>query len=134
VGEERYDWIFTGVGAALSDETEKEKRLKEKEKKRRAAQRKREQKLRDEAMAADAVLRQQVEAQLAVSAASEAMERRRTEAGRCAQCEESLYGRLALDVFDRRCCSSQCVLQLRRKLQAEAALKRIAASQHDMRC
>jgi hypothetical protein len=47
-------------------------------------------------------------------------------AGVCAQCNGSLYGVKALDVFDRRCCSSACVLLLRRKLAAEAAELRFA--------
>ena len=47
-------------------------------------------------------------------------------AGTCAFCNKSLYGVKALDVFDRRCCSSPCVLSLRRKLAADAALKRFS--------
>ena len=128
MGEDRYDWNSSGVGAGLSEETERMQKAREREKKKRAMQRKKEQKLSEVAEAAEAVRRLQIETQLAASAASEAMERRRMEAGRCAMCEASLYGRLALDVFDRRCCSSGCVVQLRRKLQAEAAMKRIAAS------
>jgi hypothetical protein len=45
----------------------------------------------------------------------------------CALCSKSLAGIKALDVFDRRCCSSDCVLRLRRKLAAEAAEKRVSA-------
>lgn len=47
-------------------------------------------------------------------------------AGVCAQCERSLFNIKSLDVFDRRCCSSACVLLLRRKLAAEAAENRFA--------
>lgn len=52
-------------------------------------------------------------------------EKRKVNAGSCALCQKSLAGIKALDVFDRRCCSSACVLQLRRKLTAEAAEKRL---------
>ena len=50
-----------------------------------------------------------------------------TSAGVCAQCEKSLFGLKPLDLFDRRCCSSPCVVLLRRKLAVQAAEKRFAA-------
>ena len=70
-------------------------------------------------MESDRIAQQQV--------AKEEAEKRRANAGVCALCSNSLAGIKALDVFDRRCCSSDCVLRLRRKLAAEAAEKRVSA-------
>lgn len=49
-------------------------------------------------------------------------------AGACATCNVSLYGKLALDIYDKRCCSAECVVKLRRTLAADAAMKRFQTS------
>jgi len=96
-------------------------RDKEREKKRRAKQKRKEQKEKDETEAA------RLEAQRVAQqeAAKADAETRRLNAGQCALCGKSLAGVRALGVFDRRCCSSDCVLRLRRRLAAEAAEKRL---------
>lgn len=45
-------------------------------------------------------------------------------AGLCDNCAAPLFGKLALDLYDKRCCGAACVLALRRKLAADAAMKR----------
>ena len=64
-------------------------------------------------------------AERAAKEAQAALDYGRLQSGRCALCDASLYGVRALDVFDRRCCSSVCVVALRRRLAGEAAEKRL---------
>jgi len=112
--EDQWKWEASGVGTGLTKELERFQREKEKEKKRRARLRKKEQKERDA---------EQVEEQR--RAALEEEQRVKEEAGTCAMCGVVLYKKEVLDVFDRRVCSTGCVLSLRRKLAAEAAEKRL---------
>ena len=56
------------------------------------------------------------------------LEAAKRDAGVCATCGVSLYGKLALDIYDRRCCTSECVIKLRRQLAADAAMKRFQNS------
>ena len=120
--EIQWNWDAAGVPAALTDELEKAQRDKEKEKKKRAKQRKKEQKEKDERELEEANKKrleqeQELEKQKELS---------KLNAGACAFCNKSLFGIKALDIFDRRCCSSPCVLALRRKLAADAALARFS--------
>ena len=112
--EDQWDWEAAGVPPALTKEMEQSQKAKEKEKKKRAKQRKKEQKERE--VAAAELARQ--------TAAQREIEEQKL-AGNCAQCGIPLVNSKALDVFERRVCSSNCVLQLRRKLSAEAAEKRL---------
>ncbi len=105
----------------MTEEREKAQKEKEKEKKKRAKLRKAEQKHAGEAERSDA---------LAAAAALERKrldeeERRRLEAGSCANCGLSLFGRTSFDVFDRRCCNSDCAARFRRKTLAAAAEARL---------
>lgn len=70
-----------------------------------------------EAEAAQALVAQRSQEEARSAAAREG-------AGVCAYCGVSLFGRLALDLYDRRCCGADCVLKLRRRLLADAAMKR----------
>ena len=49
----------------------------------------------------------------------------RNAAGYCEYCKNSLFGIQSYEIFDKKCCSSSCVLSLRRKISAEAAEKRM---------
>ena len=120
--EEQWNWDAAGVPAALTDEKEKEQKEKEKEKKKRTKQRKKEQKEQDEKEAEEArkKLKEQEEELIKQKELS------KLNAGVCAFCNKSLFGIKPLDIFDRRCCSSPCVLSLRRKLAADAASKRFS--------
>jgi hypothetical protein len=122
--EERWAWDAAGVPAALTDEAEQLAKEKDKAKKLRAKQNKKEKKERDEVEAAEAVKR----AEERKLAAVEEAKQRQVDAGVCGQCGRSLFGVKALDVFDRRCCSSPCVMLLRRRLAAEAAEKRFSGA------
>lgn len=112
------DWVSSGVPAAITNDTDALKKQKEKEKKRRAKQRKQQEK---QVQAAQATLQaEQVVQQKAVDA--QLLVERQQAAGQCAFCQLSLFNiRKVLDVFDRRCCSSECVTKLRRVRAAEAA-------------
>ena len=101
-------------------------REKEKEKKKKAKMKKKEQKEKDEKEAEEMKLREEQQTIAAASALQKFREENKKAAGNCANCNVSLFGLKPLDVFDRRCCSSNCVVALRRKLAAEAALKRLA--------
>lgn len=126
--EALWNWDELGVGPPLTEDLEKLKREKEKEKKKRAKARKKEQKERDDAAAAELVARQAREAQEAEIAKAQRLEQAKANAGQCACCGMSLFGIQPFDVFDRRCCSSECVIKLRRRLAAEAAEKRLQGS------
>jgi hypothetical protein len=119
-----WDWASTGIPVALESASavvEEARRQKERDKKKRAKQKKRDEKEHAAVRAAEMEQeRLRVEAE-----SSAAAERRRLAVGVCAWCGVSLLGVKALDVFERRCCSSACVSTLRRKLAAEAALKRL---------
>ena len=123
--EEKWNWTAAGVPAAITAEIELAQREKEKEKKKRAKAKKKEQKEKDEREAIMMKEREDLQAQAAAAALQKYREENKKSAGSCANCNISLYGIKALDVFDRRCCSSNCVVSLRRKLAAEAALKRL---------
>ena len=120
--EEQWAWDAAGVPAALTDEKEQLAKEKEKEKKKRMKANKKDRKERDEKEA----LEQAKNRELQQVAAQEEAKARQLAMGVCALCKRSLYGVKAFDVFDRRCCSTPCVMLLRRQLAAEAAEKRFA--------
>ena len=105
----------------MTDEKERAQKDKEKEKKKRAKLKKAEQKQateieRTEALAtASALERKRIEEE----------ERRRIDAGSCANCGLSLFEKTSYDVFDRRCCNSDCAAKFRRKTLAAAAEARL---------
>lgn len=108
-----WDWDAAGIGAAITDEKERLKREKEKEKKKRAKQKKKEEKIRDDQEMK--VLHEEIQ--------KKEQEARKL-AGECEICHVSLYDNTVYNVYDRKACSSKCVLVLRRKIAAEAAEKR----------
>ena len=120
--EEQWNWGTAGVPAPLTDELEKAQRDKEKEKKKRAKQRKKEQKDKDEKEASEAKKKLEDQEQ----ELEKQKELTKLNAGTCGFCNKTLFGIKPLDIFDRRCCSSPCVLSLRRKLAADAALARFS--------
>jgi len=118
---DKWDWSLCGIPTALTNEILKDKKEKEKEKKKKAKQRK-------QATKQEMNLKEQMEekAKQEALAMQEAINLKNLKiVGFCSFCEKSLAGIVPLDVFDRRCCSSACVVQMRRKLTAEAAEKRL---------
>lgn len=126
LGEEAWNWSITGVPEALTDEKVKLQRAKDKEKKKRSVQRKKEQKVRDELAIQDAMEMKAAEAVAKEMEKKEQEERQKQLAGQCPICAKSLYKHDFFDVLDQRCCSTECVAKLRRKLAAEAAMQRFA--------
>ena len=123
-GPERWDWDAAGVGPAISEEGEAAKkeaqREKERERKKRAKLRKQEEKKKEAQQVADLALAKELQEK---DAAEEA-EQRRLDAGECGHCGKSLYMVKVFPLQDCKCCSAACVLQLRRRLAAEAAERR----------
>lgn len=116
--EHLWDWDSAGVPPPLSKEVEMQKKEKEKEKKKRAKQRKKEAKEHETKIENDKNDESPVK--------KDPTPEKSLAAGLCAYCEKSLINIKVLDVFDRRCCSTNCVILLRRKLAGEAALQRMA--------
>lgn len=48
----------------------------------------------------------------------------------CANCGYSLFGKTSFDVFDRRCCDSDCAAKYKRKLLSEAAESRLQKTEN----
>eukprot|EP01041_Mallomonas_annulata_P012718 gene12718-26790_t len=117
IHEMEFDWDCAGVGTALTDELEKIQKDKEKEKKKRAKIKRKEQKEKD--------IIQVEEARINAEKIKIEEEKRTLLLGSCAFCSSSLVGKKVLELFDRRVCSSDCVMKFRRKLAAEAAEKRL---------
>lgn len=121
-----WDWDAAGVGPALTDDIEtarkEAQKEKEKERKKRAKQRKKEAAQVEAQKAADFALAQELQEK---EAANEE-ERRKRDAGVCAQCGTSLHKVKVFALQDCKCCSAACVMTLRRGLAAEAAERRFA--------
>lgn len=124
LGEERWKWPKTGIPEPITDKTLAMQKQKEKEKKKRAQQRKKEQKLKSEQEAADAKLAYQLQEEMKQQQLREQEERFKALAGNCAVCNKGLFKQEVIDVLDKKCCSSGCVVKLRRQLAAEAAAAR----------
>jgi hypothetical protein len=110
------------------NQAEKLQKLKEKEKRKRAATRKKETKAKEEAEAVEATAALVEQKRNAQVAAENAKEAAKTLAGVCSQCSKpliGLYPHRALDFFDQRCCSPACVMACRRRLAADAAMRRM---------
>lgn len=123
-----WDWDACGVPPGLTDDMIRTQKEKEKEKKKRAKQRKKEeqklQQLEKESRGvADEVCEEKEEKYHEEFSVFE--RRAREAAGVCPSCQLSLYGIPTYEIFDQKCCSSACVVKLRRKLAAEAAEKRM---------
>ena len=99
----------------------KEKKEREKEKKKKAKQRKQNAKQQAKHEAEEKEI--QAQKQLAISKKAE--EDIQSNAGKCSFCEKSLGGIVPYEVFGRHCCSSSCVVRMRRKITADAAEKRL---------
>eukprot|EP01033_Poteriospumella_lacustris_P003091 gene3090-2266_t len=126
LGEHRWQWNKTGIPEAITEEKIAQQKLKEKEKKKRAQQRKKEQKTKAEQQAKDAEVARQLQAEFQRDEKIRREAQQRQAAGTCAMCKKSLYGQDFYDVCEQRCCSTNCVQQLRRKLAADAALARFS--------
>lgn len=124
VGEEKWQWTRAGVPEPLTDEKITQQKLKEKEKKKRAQQRKKEQKAKDEQEAKDREVSLQLQEQLLKQERAEMEARQKDKAGNCGFCKKSLYKHDFFEVLGEKCCSTDCVAKLRRKLAADAALAR----------
>ena len=123
-GSVGWDWDAAGVGPGISEEGEAAKkeaqREKERERKKRAKLRKQAEKKKEAQQIADLALAKELQEK---EAAAEA-EQRRLSAGECGHCGKSLYLIKVFPLQDCKCCSAACVLQLRRRLAAEAAERR----------
>jgi hypothetical protein len=129
----RWDWTAAGIGPALNAVTteemnEKKENAKEKEKarKKRAKQRKQEQAAKDAQIAADSVFA----AKCREEELKAAVEASRNNADKCKNCQKSLFD--VKKPFDMggigKCCTADCAMKARRKLQAEAAERRLGNS------
>jgi hypothetical protein len=112
----KWDWNLCGVPVGITNEMIKEKKDKDKEKKKRSKQRKREAKQ-------EIAQRDQ---QLKLAEESETADKIELEesVGECSLCGKTLGRQSPLEIFGKYCCSSACVVMLRRKLTADAAEKR----------
>lgn len=128
LGEERWQWNKTGIPEAITDEKIAQQKQKEKEKKKRAQQRKKEQKSKMEQQVRDAELARTLQAEFRRQEQIEREARMRQAAGDCAICKKALFGQEFFDVFEQRCCSTNCVQSLKRKLAADAAAARFGKS------
>jgi hypothetical protein len=128
LGEERWQWNKTGIPEAITDEKIAQQKQKEKEKKKRAQQRKKEQKAKMEQQVRDAELARTLQAEFRRQEQIEREARMRQAAGDCAICKKALFGQEFFDVFEQRCCSTNCVQSLKRKLAADAAATRFGKS------
>lgn len=113
VGEERYDWSTCGIPEAITDKSIEQQQEREREKRKKLKEKKKKEKEEEKART-ESLQRQEL-------AKREEMLMR---AGTCDQCNKSMHGILKYDIFDKSCCSSECVVLLRRKLQATAAENR----------
>jgi hypothetical protein len=101
---------------------------KEKEKKKRAKQRKKEEQQQQQMTQQLGACEVPEEKEEKYQEEFSVFERRAREAaGVCPSCQLSLYGIPTYEIFDQKCCSSGCVVKLRRKLAAEAAEKRMTS-------
>mmetsp|Transcript_23283 Transcript_23283/g.39455 ORF Transcript_23283/g.39455 Transcript_23283/m.39455 type:complete len:125 (+) Transcript_23283:51-425(+) len=120
--EAQWDWNLCGIPPGITKSMIQEKKEKEKEKKKKAKVRKQNAKLEKiEQEEAERIARDQ-----RLVREREIEERNSKLVGECSFCHKSLVGIVPLDIFDRRCCSSGCVVMMRRKLTAEAAEKRFS--------
>jgi hypothetical protein len=122
--EDRYDWPKAGVPDALTAEMEKAQREKEKEKKKRMKAKKAEQ----EQLGRMAQIEQKASTALASSASAGVVLKPKKEESVCEICKSPLTKKNSVDVFDKKVCSPECALKMRRKVQAEAAEARLKAT------
>lgn len=121
-----FDWSATGIPSALTTDIEETRRLKEKEKKKRQQLRKKEQKATNQQILDDAKMATDLQNTEAAAWRQSLKAAEVASAGVCAapKCEVSLHQQETFDVLGRRCCSAACVMNLRRHLAADAALRR----------
>jgi DNA repair exonuclease SbcCD ATPase subunit len=124
--ESTWNWDACGVPVGLTEEMIRNQKEKEKEKRKKAKQRKKEEKLTAPSHSEEAVAPGPMSEHQFREGISLLERRAREEAGVCPVCEKSLYGLVSYDLYDHKCCSSTCVMTLRRRLAAEAAEKRMA--------
>lgn len=118
------DWLNSGVDSAITNELEKLRKEKEREKKKRQKENKKLSKER-EAETLKSIQEMQLKAKIELERKeAEEIELLKKILGNCYICQTSLYKHELYEVFDKKVCSNQCVLIVRRKLAAEAAEKR----------
>ena len=126
LGESRWNWSKAGIPEPLTDEKIAHQKQKEKDKKKRSQLRKKEQKAKAEQEEKDRALAQKLQEELRLREQQEMELNLKNKAGECALCCKSLYKSDFFDVLDRKCCSTECVAKLRRKLAADAAMARFS--------
>lgn len=136
--EDLWDWNACGVPTALSDELIQQQKEKEKEKKKKLKQKKKNEKelkklneiessenQQQQQQQQEENLKNETPAEIISKQYQEMNTKAREAAGYCEYCKNSLYGIQSYEIFDKKCCSSSCVVSLRRKISAEAAEKRM---------
>lgn len=126
LGESKWNWSKAGVPEPLTDEKIAQQKQKEKEKKKRAQQRKKELKIKADQEEKDRQLAVQLQEELRIKEQQDLERREKDKAGNCEFCLKSLYKTDFFDALGKRCCSTDCVAKLRRKLVADAALARLS--------
>jgi hypothetical protein len=126
LGEARWNWSKAGVPEPLTDERIAQQKQKEKEKKKRAQQRKKDQKARVEQEEKDRQLAQKLQEELRLKEQQDFEAKQKNKAGACEFCNKSLYKTDFFEALGKKCCSTDCVAKLRRKLVADAAIARLA--------
>ena len=119
-----WDWDSAGIGLAITNQTEKLKKDKEKEKKKRLKEKKKDEKEKSAEQINQ--INETNEKQRIIDENENKIlhEFQLLNAGHCFMCNKSLFQITPYELLDHKCCSSDCVAKLRRKLNAEAAMKR----------
>ena len=114
--ELRWSWECSGVGEGITYESIKLQKMKEKEKKKRLKNKKKDEKIKIETTKLlQFQLQQEKEKENLIKLSIP-----------CDMCGKVTFGIQNVLLFlDKKCCSSACSLQLRRQLQADAALSRM---------
>jgi hypothetical protein len=123
-----FDWNKSGIPSGINDEKIELQKKKEKEKKKKQLLRKKENKKIEEqnAIVLKNKLIEQKENENIEKIKN--LEKLKLNAGVCGNenCKKNLFEIAApYEVFDKKCCSSSCVVNVRRSLAASAALKRL---------
>lgn len=116
-----WNWSKSLIPEPITEDSIKLKKEKEKLKKKRQNEKKKELKIQ---------LENDLKFARELLAKEEEEERKRLEqlkiiAGNCEFCKTTLYGKEFFDVYNFKTCSTDCATKLRRKVQAEAAEKRL---------
>jgi hypothetical protein len=120
--EKKWDWDKAGVGESITLEKLIIKKEKEKDKKKKSKQKKKTEKLKVENEVAEKLK------QLAMEEKKKEDDKKKLSNMLCDSCGKPFgYGMKPLEFNNKKCCSNNCVMSLRRLLAAEAAMSRMGA-------